>query len=246
VGWLVYHVISKLESSLTCPSIACHGASQSFADKSLTKAATSPTAGIFNGVIPAGFEANIMTSSQCGSGGCPGFVRGAGMQGWGGSKMLVVEFDMPSTPNDKPPAIWALNAQVVHAAQYGCNCRGMGGDGGCGELDIFEVLPSAPAGQAFSEIYSTKGATGSGADFFPRPTGGKVTFATLFDVQTDSISILGLDKFDFDAGSFARSTVDAFIKTPAKEVNFGSGSKKRHHAHSSYMSHDLRRRRADF
>lgn len=29
--------------------------------------------------------------------------------------------------------------QVVRTAQYGCNCRGMGGNGGCGEFDIVEA-----------------------------------------------------------------------------------------------------------
>lgn len=29
--------------------------------------------------------------------------------------------------------------QVVRTAQYGCNCRGAGGNGGCGEFDIVEA-----------------------------------------------------------------------------------------------------------
>lgn len=34
-------------------------------------------------------------------------------------------------------------AQVVRTAQYGCNCRGAGGNGGCGEFDIVEAGNSA-------------------------------------------------------------------------------------------------------
>jgi hypothetical protein len=216
----------------------CSGASQSFADPSFKKNAASPTAGVFDGKIPVGFEANIMTSTKCTASTCPGFSRGEAMVGWGGSKLMVVEFDMPSTSADKPPAIWALNTQVVRSAQYGCNCRGMGGDGGCGELDIFEVLTSSPANQGYSEVYSFKGATGSGKDFFQRPTSGAVTYATLFDMKTDSISILRLDHFDFSGASMPRSTVDSFVSAKAKEVSLGGNKKRRGH----YQHHEHRRR----
>jgi hypothetical protein len=224
--------------------LVCNGASQSFADTSFTKAASSPTAGIFNGQIPPGKEANIMTSAQCTADTCPGFSRGEAMVGWGGSKLMITTFDMPATDADKPPAIWALNTQVVRSAQYGCNCRGMGGSGGCGELDIFEVLTSAPANQGYSEVYSFKGATGSGGNFFSRPTTGPVTYATLFDVQTDSISIIRLDSFDYSTQNMPRSTIDDFATTTAKTISFG-GSKKRH-ARGAYQSHDLRRRHGSF
>jgi hypothetical protein len=186
-----------------------------------------------------------MASTPCSAGTCPGFVRGAGQEGWGGSKLMIVEFAMPATAADKPPAIWALNAQVVRSAQYGCNCRGMGGKGGCGELDIFEVLPSAPANQAFSELYSFKGATGSGSNaYFTRPTSGTVTYATLFDLKTDTITIIRLDSFDWSTQAMARSTIDDFVSAQAMNVPFGS-SKKRHVRHG-YQLHDLRRRHGSF
>jgi hypothetical protein len=162
-----------------------------------------------------------MTSTKCTASTCPGFSRGEAMVGWGGSKLLVVEFDMPSTSSDKPPAIWALNTQVVRSAQYGCNCRGLGSIGGCGELDIFEVFTSSPANQSYSELYSFKGTVGSGSDFFPRPTGGAVIYATLFDMKTDSISIVHLDRFDFSGTSMPRSTIDSFVSAAAKEVRSG-------------------------
>lgn len=63
---------------------------------------------------------------------------------------------MPTDPSGVTPALWLLNGQVMRAAQYGCNCRGEGGNGGCGELDILENLDAAGADpdQGISEIYS--------------------------------------------------------------------------------------------
>jgi hypothetical protein len=88
---------------------------------------------------------------------CPGFYRGTANAGWSGSKLFVLQFDMPGGEDDqdKPPAIWALNGEVVRSAQYGCNCRGMGGEhgaGGCGELDILENIKGAP-NNGISEFY---------------------------------------------------------------------------------------------
>ena len=82
-----------------------------------------------------------MTATSCQSGGCNGFYRGTANLGWAGSKLFVVTFNMP--PSQDPtnfPAMWVLNGQVVRAAQYGCNCRGMGGNGGCGEVDVLEDI----------------------------------------------------------------------------------------------------------
>ena len=134
--------------------------------------------------------------------------------------MIVVDYNMPND-NTNPPAFWALNGQVVRAAQYGCNCRGMGGDGGCGELDIVEVL-QAGSNQAFSEIYSFKGATGSGNNYFPRPTSGRATVAAIFDIQTDSIEIIRLTSWDYSQTSLPRSTIDNYLKAPAMIAAFGT------------------------
>jgi hypothetical protein len=128
-----------------------------------------------------------MTSTSCSNttGNCEGYFRGAANRGWDGSKMFVVTFNMPGQDSAQMPAIWALNGQIVRSAQYGCNCRDegrVGGssrsfararasayeDAGCGELDILEVIGNQPQTQAYSELYSFKGATGSGNDFFPR------------------------------------------------------------------------------
>ena len=170
-----------------------------------------------------------MTAETCASRPCDGFSRGTANHGWGGSKMLVVTFDMPASADaSKVPAIWALNAQVARTAEYGCNCRGTG-PRGCGELDILEVLnndPSANTSQAISEIYSPKGATGTGSGgFFARPTDGRVTYGVIFDVQTDQIAIQRYTEWDYAQGQVTRSVVEGYLGAPALVVPFdGSGS----------------------
>lgn len=144
--------------------------------------------------------------------------------------MVVIDYDMPSDPNNLP-AIWSLNGQVVRAAQYGCNCRGMGGDGGCGELDIAETL-TANSPQAISEIYSFKGATGLGNNnWFPRPTSGRSSIAVIFDVKTDSIAILRLTDFDYTQTQITRSLIDGYLTAPSFTMAFGSASKRRSERH---------------
>ena len=143
--------------------------------------------------------------------------------------MFVATFNMPpSTDPSKVPALWALNAQVVRQAEYGCNCRGVGSPGGCGELDILEVLVGANPNQGISEVYSTKGATGTGsAATFARPTSDKVTYGVVFDEKTDSIAIQRFAKWDFGTKSLTRAQVDGFLKAPAMEVSFATGGKKK-------------------
>lgn len=132
--------------------------------------------------------------------------------------MIVMDYNMPSD-SSALPAIWSLNGQVVRAAQYGCNCRGMGSPGGCGELDIAETL-TANSAQAISEIYSFKGATGTGSNnWFPRPTGGKNTIAAIFDVQTNSIEIIRLTGWDYSQTSLTRSTIDSYLNAPSMKVS---------------------------
>lgn len=165
------------------------------------------------------FAQNIMTSTACTGSVCSGFSRGTANKGWDGSKMLVINFAMPTDSSSNLPAIWALNGQVVRAAEYGCNCRGVGSPGGCGELDIAEAISQNP-NQLISEIYSFKGATGSGASYFPRPASGTATIVAIFDVQTDSISIVRVTSWDFTQSQIARSTVDGYLNAPAMHVTF--------------------------
>lgn len=166
-----------------------------------------------------------MTSTVCKAGVCDGFFRGTANKGWDGSKMLVVNFEMPSDAAN-PPAIWGLNGQIVRSAQYGCNCRGQGSPGGCGEIDIAEVL-QAGSNQAISEIYSFKGATGSGnGNFFPRPTSGASTIAAIFDVQTDAIMLVRVAEWDFTQSQITRSMIDGYLSAPAMQVPFGTNKRR--------------------
>ncbi|KAH8103483.1 putative TOS1-like glycosyl hydrolase-domain-containing protein [Cristinia sonorae] len=208
-------------------TIACGGNSQSFANGAFTDAVGSPNAEVHNGNLPNGNEVNIVTATSCTDVPCDGFARGTASHGWAGSKAFVFEFEMPSDGSSTPPAIWLLNQQVVNAAQYGCNCRGMGGQGGCGELDVFEVLPNN-LNQGISEIYSFKGATGGGdGNFFARPTGGVVTYMAILDMQTDSIAIQRLSSWDFGQAAMTRSIVDGYLGVPSKLVSFAAGNKRR-------------------
>ncbi|KAI0669441.1 putative TOS1-like glycosyl hydrolase-domain-containing protein [Trametes maxima] len=207
----------------------CAGSSQSFANGAWTDATTAANAEIANGFLDENSEINIMTAQTCKDTPCDGFARGTANHGWGGSKMLVATFDMPASSDaSKVPAIWALNAQVVRSAEYGCNCRGVGSPGGCGELDILETLVGADPNQGVSEIYSVKGATGSGSNnFFARPTEGRATYAVVFDVDTDSIAIQKLAGWDYAQTSVTRDVIDKFLSAPALQVSFATGATKR-------------------
>ncbi|KAI0753390.1 putative TOS1-like glycosyl hydrolase-domain-containing protein [Daedaleopsis nitida] len=220
----------------------CAGSSQSYANGDWTDATTAPNKELAKGSLPEGHEINIMTAESCTSAPCAGFARGTANHGWAGSKFFVFTFDMPSAASPaSTPAIWALNAQIVRAAQYGCNCRGVGPKG-CGELDIVETLPAssvdadANPARGISEIYSPKGATGSGASFFARPAdaGERATFGVIFDVETDSIAIQRYTGWDYTVGAVEKSAVDGYLGAEAKVVDFGGsgeGKKRRSAVH---------------
>lgn len=61
---------------------------------------------------------------------------------------------------------------MLRTAQYGCNCRGMGGNGGCGEFDIVEaVIGSEYEDMLFTTVYDFKGTGSPGTNkYFRRPT----------------------------------------------------------------------------
>lgn len=185
-----------------------------------------------------------MTAETCQDSPCDGFSHGTANHGWGDSKMFVMTFDMPpsSTPS-KTPAIWGLNAQVVRSAQYGCNCRGMGSPGGCGELDILENLNAAGANpdQGVSEVYSFKGATGSGNNnFFARPLDSVVTYAVILDVQTDQILIQRLSDWDYTQTAVTRSIIDGYLNSPSMLVSFDTNTRRSERPRSFMGAHRRR------
>ncbi|KAI0765700.1 putative TOS1-like glycosyl hydrolase-domain-containing protein [Trametes elegans] len=221
----------------------CAGASQSYASGDWTSAVSSANKELAKGSLDGDHEVNIMTAETCESRACDGFSRGTANHGWPGSKFFVFTFDMPASSDaSKVPAVWALNAQVVRAAQYGCNCRGVG-TGGCGELDILETIAGADVDQAISEIYSPSGATGSGKSYFARPKDGRATYGALFDVQTNSIAIQRYTEWDYEQGAITRSVVDGYLNAPAMTVSFGgSANGRRAEMPRSVMSAHRRRR----
>ncbi len=200
----------------------CGGNSQSYASSDGTAAASMPTP--FSGSLANGVEVNALTAAPCT--GAPessdcGFYRNVGMHGWKGSadgeKVFALRMRMPrftgttDGPYHDEPAFWILNAKIVRTAQYGCNCRGVG-PGGCGELDVAEVLNSDHRTHATSTIYSFQGAIGAdGADgtghYFLRPVNEAATFVVIFN-KTNTIKMLRLPA---DGFSFSPSITNAQI-----------------------------------
>jgi hypothetical protein len=187
----------------------CGGDVQSYVSADGTKSSVTPVQ--FAGHLDPGVGVNVMTSTLCSGtsdGTDCGFSLGLALHGFkgdaAGSKIFAVKLRMPI--GNVTPAYWILPAQVVRSAQYGCNCRGEGADGGCGELDVAEVLGGSTANpahpnQATTTIYSFQGVTGGGSAYFQRPVYQTATFVVLFDANSRAIGIrrLGAEEFDFGA-----------------------------------------------
>jgi len=159
-----------------------------------------------------GAEVHIMTENQCGVDvECEGAydTDGTAFQGWtGGKKIFVTKVSMENGGSPDVPAIWMLPDQVTHSGQYGCNCRGMGPVGGCGELDIAEVLEKDTSYVA-THYYFYDGTYNPGNDqFAQRPTSGPATYVTIID-QDYGVKVLeiGADDFDFGCGSITDDVV---------------------------------------
>lgn len=206
----------------------CHGYNTSYA--SSDGKCASKTMQQFSGRLEDGVEVNLMQQSTCESGGC-GFYRGQGQRGWdgnSGAKMFAVKLKYTSGYIHDAPALWFLHASVVRTANYQavmCNCRGMGSPGGCGELDIAEVVTEQNRKyDVDTTIYSFKGATGDqNAYKFERPLNQEIIYVTIFNSE-GYIQILQLDssEFSFDA-SLSNAVVDALnarreliLKMPGK------------------------------
>jgi hypothetical protein len=201
----------------------CNGYVQSYVTDD--GSASSPTPVQFAGHLDAGVGVNVMSSVLCTGttdGTDCGFSRGLALHGFkgdaAGSKIFVTKFRMPL--GDVTPAYWILPAQVVRSSQYGCNCRGEGGQGGCGELDVAEVLggstatPAHPM-QATTTIYSFQGVTNGGESYFQRPVYETATFVVIFDAPSRSIAMRRLGATDFDfAAQIPSATVAAWLANP--------------------------------
>jgi hypothetical protein len=193
----------------------CNGYVQGYVTADGTKDSATPVQ--FAGHLDPGVGVNVMTSTLCTGttdGTDCGFSRGLALHGFkgdsAGSKIFVTKFRMPI--GNVTPAYWVLPAQVVRSSQYGCNCRGEGGAGGCGELDVAEVLGGATATpahpeQATTTIYSFQGVTNGGDSYFQRPVYETATFVVIFDAPSSSIALRRLGATDFDFATSIPATV---------------------------------------
>jgi hypothetical protein len=166
--------------------------------------------------IQTGVEVNIMREAKCSDDKtCKGYYDSNGHHGWGGGKkMFVSKVMMPTGSKPNQPAVWMLNAQIVRSSQYQCNCRGMGGVGGCGELDVAEVIETNAARDRVStHYYFLDGSIHSGRDnFAARPTNAATTYLTIIDDDGEgTIQILEIGENDFDFS--ASAVTEAQIKT---------------------------------
>ncbi|POM60356.1 Carbohydrate-binding protein [Phytophthora palmivora] len=175
--------------------------------------------------VSTGCEVNIMTETNCADqDGCIGYYDDMGFHGWdGGMKMFVTKVQMPTGSSVNRPAIWMLNAQAVRANQYGCNCRGEGSEGGCGELDIAEVIETnTDKDKVSTHYYFFDGSVSPGGDnYAARPTDSAVTYVTIIDnSSTGTIKIieLGGDDFDFDVDAVSADQVTSWTSASVENL----------------------------
>jgi hypothetical protein len=196
----------------------CGGFVQSYVTPDGTMQSAAPVQ--FAGYLDAGVGVNVMSSTPCSgtdAGSDCGYSLGLALHGFAGdaagNKIFATKMRMPL--GSVTPAYWVLPAQVVRTGQYGCNCRGEGGQGGCGELDVAEVLggdtatPAHPE-QATTTIYSFQGVTNGGTSYFQRPVYETATFVVVFDAPSRSIALRRLGATDFD---FADAITDATVQS---------------------------------
>lgn len=125
----------------------------------------------------------------------------------GGSKLFLMEFDMPLSNRTESgtnmPAVWILNAAIPRTQQYGnCSCWP-----GCGEWDIFEILDPGNT-RAKSAVHSDT--CGEDDTYFERPIDKTMKAAVVFDGVNSSGHIIVLpDDTTFDT-SFTSDAVANF------------------------------------
>ncbi|CAM9758145.1 unnamed protein product [Pylaiella littoralis] len=184
----------------------CGGSSQTYADETGSGCASEPTQ--FSGKLEGDQGVNIMSGTECADETSCGFYRNTGMKGWkggsDGTKVMVFEVDMPHCGDDgfgeceaNRPAVWALNSKA--SPQYGCNCRGVGGNGGCGEFDIVEaVIGSEYSDMLFTTVYDFKGTGACGqSKYFLRPS-MSAHYAVVFRGGDDAyLQVVQLTDFDY-------------------------------------------------
>ncbi|TMW66337.1 hypothetical protein Poli38472_004102 [Pythium oligandrum] len=178
--------------------------------------ATNPDGFTIFGDEKTGAEVNIFQNKKCGvDAECKGYYDKdrAAMAGWaGGKKIFVTKVRMPHGGAPNLPAIWMLNGQVVRSNQYQCNCRGLGKAGGCGELDIAEVIEK-DLNVVATHYYFYDGGSAPGHDSWgKRPVDAPATYVTVVD-ESFGIKVieLGADDFDFNSGSISQDVVQKWL-----------------------------------
>ncbi|GMF44765.1 unnamed protein product [Phytophthora fragariaefolia] len=195
-----------------CEADGTGNAKQSTPFSGTLASAKSPNSDAILASEKTGAEVHIMTENQCDIDvECEGAydTDGTAFQGWtGGKKIFVTKVSMEEGGAPNVPAIWMLPDQVTHSGQYGCNCRGMGPAGGCGELDIAEVL-SKDTSYVATHYYFYDGKYNPGNDQFgKRPTDGPATYVTIIDQDYGvKVLALGADDFDFSCGTISNDVV---------------------------------------
>ncbi|CAH0513284.1 unnamed protein product [Peronospora belbahrii] len=164
--------------------------------------------------ISTGVEVNIMSGEKC-KDKTYGYCGANDHQGWGGGKKaFVTRLSMPLGKGVNRPAFWILNAQIMHVGQYDpCNCRGMGPEGRCGELDAVEVIETNLLQDMVStHFYFFDGSILSpGGDNFAKRSYESTVYVVLIDDSNDGlIKIVQLETFNFsrtDLGSLYHQLV---------------------------------------
>lgn len=182
---------------------SCHGFNLTYASADGRCARKSPEG--FTGWLDDNVEVAILQEAKCQGAAC-GFYRGVAHHGWngvnGGAKMFATKVSYPHGDVYDSPALWFMHASVVRTASYHhnlCNCRGVGYSGGCGELDVAEIVTEKNTKmEVETSIYSYKGAISDGGGYrFERPM-EDVVYVTIFNPD-GYIQIVELDDFDFGA-----------------------------------------------
>jgi hypothetical protein len=151
-----------------------------------------------------------------------------------GELLLVFKAQMPTATTavysavsqDDVPAVWLLNSKIFQApsGQYFCNCRGLGNPGGCGELDIAEIVPEKKS-EVSTTIYSYEGARGAVLSKARPRTSPQIYAALLRTTEgVGEVQVLELDGFDFTISSIADLFLSKEWLSSATRINKGSES----------------------
>jgi hypothetical protein len=97
------------------------------------------------------------------------------------------------------PAYWLLNSRIPRTGQYSaCSCwKGDNSSplqGGCGELDVVEILSSGDT-RAKSTFHFANGVGDS--HYIERPVSSSMKVAVVMDAASSTVSIKVLDDFNF-------------------------------------------------